>query len=790
MSVTITDGIATFSGSGELINGTMHLDNNVYAVVINDYTSIGNYAFKLSTNITTITISNSVTHIGNYAFYKMSKLTTVNLPNSITHIGDYAFYDAVKLTTITIPINVSSIGYETFGSTPILTDIVVDSGNSNYLSQNGILFNKSQTQLIHYPVGKLDTNYTIPSSVTIIMDNAFKLATRLTSVTLPNGVTNINDGAFSWMTNLNTFNIPATVTHIGENVFYKTDNLLTLTIPSSVISIGNLRFSGTALNVVGGNTVYSSQNGVLFDKLQTRLLLYPPKKSTINYTIPTSVTSIEPYAFRNAIHVEEVHIPEYVSSVGDSIFLEANNLKRVTVHANNTIYSSTAEGVLFNKDKTVLIQYPPNGPYAEYTIPDTVTTISDNSFRNAIKLTSHIIPNSVHTIGTFAFYNNVSATSINISDSAINIGNSSFYNLAPSAIVYINALTYTTYYNFINDNTLKFTSTTGDVSFLPLVIVGLDNTSVDENSTFTSNMDIILNNSGETITFTLAGPDVDAFELDGSKIVSKQTFDYENKRAYEIILIASYGNFNTTAKFSIVVKNVLDTAIDAYNDNIQGSPLKQYNFQITELLSAGYSQQELLDAGYTKRQLKATGISVICFPAGTPVSCDQGVIAINNINVKKHTIRGKKIVAITRTITEEKHLVCIQKDAFSKNIPCQDTITSTNHSFFYKGRMNKAKDLVNMIDNVRFVEYDGCVLYNVLLEKHDKMVVNNLIAETLHPENKIAKIFNYFSQRNFSIDGENELLRYANKLYADENELFMSNQKKKRYLNSKNKRHK
>jgi len=787
MSVTITDGIATFSGSGELINCTMYLDHNVYAVVINNYTSIGNYAFKLSTDITTITISNSVTHIGDYAFYKMSSLTTVNLPNSVTHIGDYAFYGTVKLTTISIPINVSSIGYETFGSTPLLTEILVDSGNSNYLSQDGILFNKTQTQLLHYPVAKLDTEYTIPSSVTIISDNAFKLATRLTSVTLSNGVTHIDDSAFSWMSNLSTINIPTTVTHIGENVYYKTDLVETLTIPSSVTHIGNLRFGGTTINVVGGNTVYSSQNGVLFDKQKTRLILYPPQKTTVNYTIPTSVESIEPYAFRNAIHLEEVHIPESVLSVGDSIFLEANNLKRITVHVNNAIYSSTPEGVLFNKDKTILIQYPPNGPYTEYTIPDTVAVIRDNAFRNATKLTFHIIPSAVHTIGAFAFYNNTSATSINISDSTTNIGNASFYNLAPSAIVYVNALTYTSYYNFINDHTLKFHTATGNVSFLPRVIVGLDNTSVDENETFVSNMDI-LNNSGETITFTLAGPDADAFELDGSKIVSKQTFDYENKRAYEIILIASYGNFNTTAKFSIVVKNVLDTAIDAYNDNIQGSPLKQYNFQITELLSAGYSQQELLDAGYTKRQLRDAGISVICFPAGTPVSCDQGVISINNINAKRHTIRGKKIVAITRTITEEKQLVCIKKDAFSKNIPCQDTITSMNHSFFYKGKMVKAKDLVNMIDSVRFVEYDGCILYNVLLEKHDKMVVNNLIAETLHPENRIAKILNYFAQSKFSIEGENDLLQYANKLYSDKIKLFTKN--KNRYSNSKNKRQK
>ena len=467
-------------------------------------------------------------------------------------------------------------------------------------------------------------------------------------------------------------------------------------------------------------------------------------------------------------------------SVGDSIFLEVNNLKRITVDVNNATYSSTPEGVLFNKDKTILIQYPPNGPYTEYTIPDTVTTISDNAFRNATRLTFHIIPSAVHTIGTFAFYNNTSATSITISDSVITIGNASFYNLAPSAIVYVNALTYTTYYNFINDHTLKFTTTKGDVSFLPRVIVGLENTSVDENSIFVSNIDV-LKNTGEPITFTLAGPDADAFELDGSKIVAKHTFDYENKRAYEIILIASYGDFNTTAKFSIVVKNVFDSAIDAYNENIQGSPLKEYNFQVMELINAGYSQQQLLDAGYTNRQLKNAGLSVICFPAGTPISCDQGVISINSINVKRHTIRGKKIIAITRTITKEKQLVCIKKDAFSKNIPCQDTITSMNHSFFYQGKMNKAKDLVNVIKDVEFIKYDGCVLYNVLLEKHDKMIVNNLIAETLHPENRIAKIFNHFAENNFSIEGENDLLLYADKLYSEKIKLF---------TNRKNKRHK
>jgi len=130
----------------------------------------------------------------------------------------------------------------------------------------------------------------------------------------------------------------------------------------------------------------------------------------------------------------------------------------------------------------------------------------------------------------------------------------------------------------------------------------------------------------------------------------------------------------------------------------------------------------------------------ICFPAGTPVTTDQGPIAIEKLNSDKHTIRGKEIVAITQSRPLQKHIVCFETDALSKNVPSQQTLCSKNHKVFYNGEMTKARNIVDMCENVTLVDYNGETLFNVLLKKHDKMMINNLICETLHPENIMAKI--------------------------------------------------
>ena len=137
----------------------------------------------------------------------------------------------------------------------------------------------------------------------------------------------------------------------------------------------------------------------------------------------------------------------------------------------------------------------------------------------------------------------------------------------------------------------------------------------------------------------------------------------------------------------------------------------------------------------------ATGIktSASCFPAGTLIQTDQGETAIEQLVPGEHTLRGKSIIAITQTRPLQKHIVCFEKDSIGKNVPSQQTLCSKEHKVLYRGEMIKARDLADMCKNVKKVSYNGETLYNVLLEKHGKMLVNNMICETLHPENIAAK---------------------------------------------------
>lgn len=142
---------------------------------------------------------------------------------------------------------------------------------------------------------------------------------------------------------------------------------------------------------------------------------------------------------------------------------------------------------------------------------------------------------------------------------------------------------------------------------------------------------------------------------------------------------------------------------------------------------------------YTRTELYIP--STVCFLEGTPVKTDQGFIEIDKINPDIHTINLKKIVDITRTITSDKYLVCFEKNAIGPNFPSRQTIMTKEHKVYYKGKMYEAKEFVGRIKNVTRVQYKGQILYNVLMEEHNKMIVNNLLCETLHPNNIIAKLY-------------------------------------------------
>lgn len=461
---------ATITGCTENTFGTLiipaTLMNGTYTV-----TAIANNAFNGNGNITSVSIPASVTTIGNSAFSNCQSLTaftvdasnasyksdngiiyskdgeqlvaypvgktetSFTIPASVESITNYAFEGNKHLTTIQLSAAFNLISHvpSAFYGIDNLEAITVDAGNTYFKAIDGVLFSDDETNLIYCPRGKAD-HYSVPSTVTYILDQAFadcaKLTgitlndglvsiemyafarcTGLTSISIPEGITNIYMCTFMCCTNLQTVNLPTSLNNIAQFAFAQT-GLISLTLPENIADIGNNAFSECVnLGEVTLNSLYlfvpSGQN--IFNGIDTsEIPLYVNAAQLNNFAsnAPWKYFDVHPWPTPNGYLLyawSDVNNTAVVTGVSDSQAISGDLVIPGTLTRNNKTYIVYGINDEALKDCVNL---------TSVTIPATVHNIGNKAFQNCTGITSIVIGKNVKTIGSTPFYGCSSLTEI------------------------------------------------------------------------------------------------------------------------------------------------------------------------------------------------------------------------------------------------------------------------------------------------------------------------------------------------------------------------------------------
>lgn len=396
----------------------------------------------------------TVTAIGYSAFGSLStpiNVSSVFIPATVLSIGDSAFIYCDALTTVTFAENsqLKSIERAAFWGSeqvyPRFKEIKIP--DSVETIGNGAFYDCRDLERI-----------TLPSALQTLSTVTFYNCTALSEVTFPASLKTIESSAFSGCRNLSEVELPASLKAIRSSVFHLCINLKTVSYDGSLKQWNDITANNDVLGYSCPSLVMDDYTAQFIPVKDDPFADPPPKTVTITkYTgtestviLPSTinswpVTKIGEDAFQDNTTITSVTIPANVTEIGSNAFADCTNLTSVhyagdwsnlTIQSGNPAVQDAANAPLFDfeftPDNTAVIvtNYKYNGAAADVTIPSRykgkpVTTIGHAAFFNSA-VTSVTIPDSVTSISDDAFINCPQLTNISIPNSVTYIGFSAF----------------------------------------------------------------------------------------------------------------------------------------------------------------------------------------------------------------------------------------------------------------------------------------------------------------------------------------------------------------------------
>jgi len=755
-----------------------------HIVIPNTVKTIGQNAFS-GCGISYIIIPSSVNTIGVGAFQNCLQLINVYvpIPPSPTPPGFYANYN-----NSSVYFNSGSVSSNTKYNYTL--DFYPDDFNTS-ITQADV------TNIIGGFTGNFVANINgIDNEMLIdIDDNAFS-GTNITSVIIGNYVESIGGSAFNNCAYLTNVSIGSGIQTIGTGAFLNCQNLQTVKMPSKMYNTCNSAYfsSGAAIqytyycvlsasNADGIITAYDVEAQLGVDAIFNR---------TISITFDSSVHIIDDNAFNNSPWVDSIIIPPNIVSIGKYAFANCANMESlVCIGGDTSLLYSIGDYACYNC-----------GQLSTVVLPLSLLSIGIMAFVECSNLYSVVLPiifDYSYMTNTTAYFVTTNQKNAGWNNSTPNDAAGTFFTfhfeMSPGYFcsyshekqVYINQQLQ----NYNQEQAKKtakkafWTKIGWDVLTVVVLVAVTVATDGLGDTIVAGIMGEAMETTGATVgrailtagiatgleqaeeryipiadtpdgndPFTNADESIDVDHSEGSWVA---TFAFTTTKRINVDTLSAY-----------VETQISSTIVGLFGDRFINDPpivdctqtgVSQYALTLTldiDFATVTDEDKTIIEnvvnpaiVSFVNPDYRApaagdpaTNVSVanVCFPANTPINTDQGIISIKKIDPVFHTINKNRIVAITQTITMAKYLICFKRDSLGKNYPAEDTIMSKEHKVYYMGRMIEAKHFVGQVKNVHKIPYNGEILYNVLMERYNKLNVNNLICETLHPENVVAQL--------------------------------------------------